>query len=101
MKKKTPQYDDQSKERARCARYLADLLWMKACKTLSPDQKNLLLQKMRLEEIAATVAPEDVEQVSYTFESIAQAVEKAEQLLIAVPTALRWEDFPALVKEEG
>jgi len=103
VKNQTPKYDQVSKERARYARNLADLLWRKACLTLSPETQELLIEMQSLNEMAATVDPESQEQVRYDFERIARMVDEAELLLIGKApesaTGPQWEQFQVLVKE--
>jgi hypothetical protein len=102
MKTRTPKYDQESKERARYARNLADLLWRKASSQMTPEARELVLECMHIHEMAARVVPEDVEQVNYTFEYIAEAAEKAEELLIACPSTgngLQWNELQDSLKE--
>jgi len=99
---KTPKYDQESKERARYARNLADLLWRKACQTMTREEQELLHQYTHIQEMVAIVVPEDAEKVNYTFDHIAESAEKAEELLICCPPDdLQWDKFPALSEEKA
>lgn len=87
MKNQPPKYDQESRDCARYARNLADLLWRKACQTMTPAEQELLVECMHIYEMVARVVPEDVEQVNYTFDHVAESAEKAEDLLIGCPPA--------------
>jgi hypothetical protein len=101
-----PKYDQESKERARYARNLADLLLRKASSQVTPEAWELVNQCMSIQEMVTAVVPEDAEKIEYTFERIAETAEKAEDLLVdcpkatALPSGLQWEDFQAAAKEE-
>ena len=95
------QHPKQTKERAQYAENLGDLLWRKACQTMSPEEQELLKKYLSIREMVAVVLPEKID---YNFERVARLAEEAEQLLIACPPAsyeLQQERLQALLVEDA